>query len=106
MERTRRRGEASRSRGRSPRTKNRSYTTMMKDKKKEDLLSPQGKSRSLSDRRENSTVPGVLPSSSDVGPAFSLPTGEERKSDIVVEEVEREEEELLEMATVDCLTFS
>ncbi|KMQ89974.1 grip domain-containing protein rud3 [Lasius niger] len=66
--RARRRGGASRPRGGPPRTRSPKYNdNMAMDNDTEITLPPQG-IRTPSGRRENPTVPGALPSSSDAGP--------------------------------------
>ncbi|KMQ90172.1 gag-pol polyprotein [Lasius niger] len=86
--RARRRGEASRPRAGSSRTSDHTNINMMESKNHDNSLPPQG-IRTPSGRREGSTVPGAPSSLSRVGPAPSLPTGEEREGATVESEEPR-----------------
>lgn len=68
---------------------------------KETILPPQGSPRSLSGRRECSTVPGTL-SSPGVGPTPLLQTGEENKAATVEEVEESVPRDPLDISFVDC----
>lgn len=70
----------------------------------ENILQPQG-IRTPSGRREDSTVPEVLPSSSSEGPALSLPTGEERKLVTIATETEVELRDPIDLTFIDCLSI-
>ncbi|XP_070162482.1 uncharacterized protein [Polyergus mexicanus] len=101
--RARRCGDTSRPRGRLPRLKNQTKTTRMKMEKESKInLPPQG-SRSPSDRRLGSTVPGTYSSSSSLGPSQLLTTGSENLI-ATAEGMDGDERDPLELAFVDCLT--